>query len=63
MSTTTTSASSLNNQIVDSGIGHYHYKINDANFTNGKKEYGSRTSSLSGRPKVQKKVNTGECIG
>ena len=40
--------SSLNTRIVDSGIGHFNYIINDVNFTS-KKKNGSRTSPLSKR--------------
>ena len=40
--------SSLNTRIVDSGIGHFNYIINDVNFTSEKKN-GSRTSPLSRR--------------
>jgi hypothetical protein len=38
--------SSLNTRIVDSGIGHFNYIINDVNFPS-KKKNGSRTSPLS----------------
>jgi len=38
--------SSLNTRIVDSGIRHFIYIINDVNFTS-KKKNGSRTSPLS----------------
>ena len=40
--------SSLNTRIVDSGIRHFNYIINDVNFTS-KKKNGSRTSPLSKR--------------
>ena len=40
--------SSLNTRIVDSGIRHFIYIINDVNFTS-KKKNGSRTSPLSKR--------------
>ena len=49
--------SSLNTRIVDSGIRHFIYIINDVNFTS-KKKNGSRTSPLSKRRTLNMNDNT-----